>query len=285
MYEKGYHYYLYELVYEDERHEIIKSILNETPPVVVNEIMFRPTTGEPEWIELKKLRDVNPLAGLKFFSDSDSVHVPHFTSEYALLVARSTDASFMREHYDIPSDIPIFTGLGRLILAGRTLEIRDYDDNTYEIFDYSPNFSLVRGVSAERISPILPPEEQNWSPSLVISTPGKKNSVFLDVIPTTVSLEISNNPFSPTRNEQCLIKIAVPEQRVRATLIIYDIQGRERKKIADKLIIPGDFVFIWNGNDMNNRKVSPGAYPLYLNIETLNGKTIYQTKRVIYIGR
>ena len=280
---KGYHFFMYKLIFGNEQDIFYKTYLNETPPVVINEIMFQPFTGEPIWVEFIKLRDFIPLNGLKFFARTDSIHLPHWEGEFALLTTNAANALFMRDNYDIPDNIPIFTGLRTLLNAGQELLLKDYDENVYEGFAYTPAFSPRRGFSAERISPLLPPDAQNWTSSLEGSTPGKRNSVYMNLLPSSSSLVIENNPFSPFRGEHCLIQIRVAEQMVRADLKIFDIKGREILKLADKTVIPGDYSFIWNGME-NYRPVSPGVYPLYINIEDMTGKRLMQSRKLIYVG-
>jgi len=282
--ERGYHHFLYRLQFGKENHVLLRSFLNGSPPVVVNEIMFNPNTSEPEWIELFKIRNQMPAAGLKLFVGRDSIHVPYFDAEFALITASVSNVTFMRERYNIPESIPIFRGIRSLRNAGDTLTLKDYDDNLYERFEYRPSFSPLRGVSAERISPILPPEDQNWTASLSGSTPGKRNSVHMDVVPSAASLHVENNPFSPHRGEHCIIKLSVKEQRVRADLKIFDIKGREIVVLANKMIIPGEYAFIWNGRDRNGRNVNPGVYPAFVNVERLNGERVFQSRKLIYIG-
>ena len=296
--ERGYHYFMYRLQWYSSPpadwtvHQRLSTVniftrtfLNGNPPVVVNEFMYNPSTGEPMWVEFIKTRDVMPEKGLKFFVQRDSIHVPYFEGDFALLTVSISDVAYLRENYNIPDNISIFRGLRNLLNAGATLILKDYDENLYEEFHYLPSFSPRRGFSAERISPILPPEEQNWAASLYGSTPARRNSVHMNVIPSTSSLDIENNPFSPYRHEHCIIKINVNEQRVRADVTIFDIKGREVITLANKTIIPGEYAFIWNGRDRNGSIVNPGVYPVFVNIERLNGTQVYQSRKLIYVGR
>ncbi|MCL2064911.1 MAG: lamin tail domain-containing protein [Candidatus Cloacimonetes bacterium] len=283
--ERGYHYYMYKLIFGNENDQYTLFFLHENPPAVINEIMFQPFTGEPIWVEFFKLRDSLPVEGLKFFARTDSIHIPHWEGDFALLTTNAVNIIFMRDNYDIPENIPIFTGLRTLLNAGQELLLKDYDNNIYEEFAYTPAFSVRRGESAERISPILPPNVQNWTGSLVGSTPGRPNSVFMNLIPTISSLEIENNPFSPYRGEHSIIMIKVAEQRMRADVRVFDIKGREIIKLADKMTLPGEYSFIWNGFDDNNNLVRPGVYPLYVNIENMEGHQLLQTRKLIYVGR
>ena len=281
---RGYHYFLYKLLFGNETNTYHRSWLVQNPPVVVNEIMFQPNTGEPIWIEFIKLRDFLPASGLKFFARTDSIHIPFWEGDFALLTTNLGSALSLRESFNIPEDIPIFTGLRTLLNAGQALTLKDYDNNVYEDFAYSSNFSLKRGFSAERISPMLPPDAQNWTSSLVGATPGQKNSVFMNMIPSSSNFVIENNPFSPYRGEHCIITLQIEEQMVRADVKVFDIKGREVVKLGDKLTLPGEYSFVWNGLDSNNRLVSPGIYVVYVNIENMSGNRVMQKRKLIYVG-
>ena len=281
---KGYHFYQYKISYEKVNDFFVKSFLNQNPPAVVNEIMFNPNTGEPEWVEFIKIREFLPEAGLKFFADNDSIHIPKWDGEFALITANTADSIFMRENYDIPKEVPIFKGLRTLNNSGEVFLLKDYDDNVYELFNYTSSFSLRKGVSAERISPVLVSDEQNWTASLKTSTPGRRNSVQMIVMPAKSSFEIENNPFSPYRGERCILKIMLSQQKVKADLKVFDLKGREIKNIANKTVISGEYAFVWDGLDNNNRKVIPGIYPVTVSIQDLKGKTIYEKKSLIYVG-
>jgi len=281
----GYTYFLYQLTAGTVEYDrYLYSYLNTKPPVVINEIMYNPNTGEPVWLELIKNRDQMPIQGIKLFVTADSVHVPYFASDFALLTVSPSDTTFLRSHYQIPLSIPIFRGLRNLRNSGERLILKDYHANLYETFNYTPSFSPIKGISAERISPLLPPENQNWTSSLSTSTPGKRNSVQMMVVPAASFVKIKPNPFSPYRGEHCLIQISVSEQIVRVNLVIFDLKGREIIKLADNMPTPGEYTYIWNGKNHQKKVVSPGAYPLYLNIESTSGRQIYQARNLIYIG-
>ncbi|MCL1826910.1 MAG: hypothetical protein FWG20_02615, partial [Candidatus Cloacimonetes bacterium] len=242
-------------------------------------------SGEPIWIEFIKTREQMPGKGLKFFTRSDSIHIPFFESEFALLTTNNRDSLFIRENFAVPPEVPIFEGLRTLLNVGITLSLLDYDDNIYENFDYKQQFSPLKAISAERISPFLLPTDQNWTACLTTATPGKKNSVQMNVVPTTSVLSIENSPFSPYKNEHCFIKVSVQHQQVIADVIIFDLKGREVIRLADKATIPGEYAFIWDGKDSHRKNVLPGVYPLYIKVQTARGTVVMDQQKQIVIGR
>jgi hypothetical protein len=280
----GYHYYMYRLLFHGEPAVFYRSFLHERPPVVINEIMFNAHIDEPRWVEFISLRDAMPEEGLVFTVNTHEIHLPHWEGEYALMTVNQSDVAFLQSHYHIPESVPIFTGLRSLNIAGATVGLIDYDGNLYEHFSYTPDFSRLRGVSAERISPMLPPMAQNWTASKVGSTPGQRNSVYMDIVPTENKLSIQNNPFSPYKNESCIINVNASEQKVRVEIIVFDIKGREVIKVADREIVSGSYSFLWNGHDKNRKPVIPGAYPVLVSVQNMNGREILREKRVLYVG-
>jgi len=281
----GYDFYNYKLLFDSISYEYYKSYLNNNPPVIINEIMSNPITDEPKWLELFKLRDFIPEKGLKLFSHNDSLHIPLFESDFSIITQSKSDSIFIREKYAIPNNIQIVRGLKSLNISGANLILKDYDDNIYEHFAYTNQFSPNKGISAERISPILPPDAQNWTACLSISTPAKINSVYMDIMPTTNSIKIQNNPFSPFKNENCIIIVNVQANQVRANITIFDIKGREIIKLANNIYISGSHSFIWNGYDKQNHIVNPGVYPLYAEIFDLSGEKLVNSKMLVYIGK
>ncbi len=283
----GYHFYKYDIMTDVHllpEAELIVSYLKNDEPVVINEIMFNPNSGEPEWIEFYQKRQTDYTKGLKFFADNDSIHIPSWNGSFALLTATRNDSIFMRENYNIHENVPIFKGLKNLNNSGESFILLDYDNNVYEKFSYYGDWSFEKGVSTERISTVLTPDSQNWTPSLNTSTPGRINSVQMNIVPSVDSFIIENNPFSPYKNEHCIISVRVPAQKVKTEILIFDLKGRKVKVLADNTITSGDYSFLWNGNDDSNKKLAPGVYPCLIKVKDLSGRSLMEKKKLIYIG-
>lgn len=282
----GYIFYLYEIFTDDEIPVTsqINAYLNNNHPVVINEIMYRPNKDEPEWIEFYKIRDVSGIAGYRFFTDSDSLYIPDWEGRFALLTSSVKDSLYMRENYNIPDNVPVFLGLKNLKNTGETLVLKDFLGNTYETLTYNADWSPYRGVSTERISVLLDPSSQNWAPSLSVSTPGRVNSVKMDFIPSENKFFISNNPFSPYKNENCIIQLKIKHHKVRTSITVFDLKGRRVKSLANNTITAGEHSFIWNGLDDSNRKLSPGAYPVRILVKDFSGNKLYEGQKLVYIA-
>jgi flagellar hook assembly protein FlgD len=81
-------------------------------------------------------------------------------------------------------------------------------------------------------------------------------SVEKETLPTSFSLSQNYpNPF----NSSTEIEFALP-QSGPVTLVIYDIQGREVRRLLDSDIEAGSHSVIWDGYDNSNEHVASGIY-------------------------
>ncbi|MCS7052253.1 MAG: lamin tail domain-containing protein, partial [Ignavibacterium sp.] len=151
--------------------------------IVINEIMFAPTGGEPEWIEL--YNKTNFQINLKGWKISDVITTPQSTEikndfiikpkSYAVI---TKDTSIVNYHRIIPASIL------RLNFASLNNDIdgvvlRDNRGLTIDSVFYSNQWGGTNGFSLERISISAPSNtSSNWASSIDIeqSTPGRINS-------------------------------------------------------------------------------------------------------------
>lgn len=151
--------------------------------IVINEIMFSPTGGEPEWIELYNKTDYQ--INLKGWKVSDVITTPQLTeikNDFIIqpksYVVIAKDTSIINYHRIIPS--PIL----RLNFASLNNDIdgvvlRDNRGLTIDSVFYSNQWGGTNGFSLERVSVAAPSiASSNWASSIDIeqSTPGRINS-------------------------------------------------------------------------------------------------------------
>ena len=81
-------------------------------------------------------------------------------------------------------------------------------------------------------------------------------NIIQNVVPNSVSLKQNYpNPFNPSTSIEFEL-----EQSDNIKLIIYDINGRHLKTLADNYFSNGTHKFTWNSNDDYGNKVSSGVY-------------------------
>ncbi|MBS4033164.1 MAG: lamin tail domain-containing protein [Ignavibacterium sp.] len=152
--------------------------------IVVNEVMYNPDGGEPEWIEFVNISDMS--INISNWSISDVLTTPTkniITIEETLIEPGeyfivSRDSSIFNYHPEL--DVKIFyTNFGTLGNTADGVVIYDYRDGIIDSLFYRSGWGGRRGYSLERISSAGETKDSiNWSTSLGLngSTPGKENS-------------------------------------------------------------------------------------------------------------
>ena len=150
--------------------------------VVINEIMYRPDTGEPEWIELYNKTN-NPINLRKWkFSDASTSTTITTTDKYIPAngyIVLTADSSILN-FYNVPSGI-IKLSLPALNNTGDAVTIKDSIGIKIDSLYYYPDWGGNEGgkslerVSADRFS--LDPTNWGTSISIFKATPGSINSI------------------------------------------------------------------------------------------------------------
>jgi hypothetical protein len=159
---------------------------NSYNDIVINEIMYAPLTGEPEWIELyNKTSDTINIKNWKL-SDANSTItlVPQNPSDDIIIPANSffviTKDAIINNYYSIPSEV-LTASIPSLNNTGDAVVIRDIYNQIIDSVYYHPIWGgNVGGKSLERINANLSSNDStNWSTSKSIfkATPGNINSV------------------------------------------------------------------------------------------------------------
>ena len=155
--------------------------------VVINEIMYGPTGGEPEWIEiynasttdvnLKNWRLSNRTPTTKYLISSADIS---FKSRSYVVVTR--DASILNFHASVPSMLVFVPSLPTALFSNSGDAAMLYDANgaTMDSLTYTPGWGGSNGRSLERMDVgVSSTDSTNWGTSTDTegSTPGRLNSV------------------------------------------------------------------------------------------------------------
>ena len=85
------------------------------------------------------------------------------------------------------------------------------------------------------------------------------------------------NPFNPTTT----IKYTLPSAE-QVSLIIYDILGRQVRKLVDKKMSAGEHVIHWDGKNNDDIEVASGVY--FYQLEVINaGVTKTQVRKMVLV--
>ncbi len=293
---------------QDERSEndtAFTSIQNSfaAGELVINEIMYDPTSGNAEFVEL-------------YNRSSDSIDVYNWklmnqptSSEKRGTVVLSKVRSFLppNEFTVVANDSSIFTQFpfltGKNVVVNSSLSLSnsgedvvlvDLTDAQIDSVHYSPSWHLknisTKGRSLERINPNAGANDtRNWSSSVSpgAATPGAKNSIYTPSLPPTSSLSLSPNPFSPDNDgfEDFLsINYALPTNSAMVRLRIYDVTGRLVRLLANDEPASSSGTIIWNGLDDKGERVRIGMYIILFEALDNFGGTVRTMKDVAVVA-
>jgi len=216
---------------------------------------------------------------------SEAVPFYFGNSDYLLITNTTSDSLSLLEEYSL-FDVPIYTGLSKLLTAGEELTLKDPSGNIIESFTFDPNLSPEKNVSIERINPLLPPTNNNWGQSVAAqgSTPGSQNSIYTSTMPSKTSLQISQNPFSPSRGESTIISFEFPERLNRVSCRIFDLKGRLVSTPLNQQVQAAKSHIIWNGYKDNGSKLPIGIYIVTIEAAGQDSESIYSGRKTIVIA-
>ncbi len=186
---------------------------NDYNDVVINEFMYAPATGEPEWIEL--YNRTSESINLKNWKLSDASTSVVITTQDLFLNANSfivisRDAT-ITNFYSIPSDV-VVTSIPSLNNTGDAVVIKDVNNIIIDSLYYLPEWGgNTGGKSLERVDYNLSSTLfSNWktSKSIFKATPGYINSVTQKDFDVLVS-DIQFNPKYPMIGDNISIEVKV----------------------------------------------------------------------------
>ena len=287
--EGGYFSFLYEVISENDmnpNNNIDFSFYNSgSLPFVINEIMYDPDGDEPEWIEITNNFQIPDLLEIILVVDEDTLEIPYCDENYYLITNSENDVDSLRAKYDL-DDIMIFTGLSSLSNDGEQILLMDECRNLLEEFFFQPDWNdELDGVSIERVNPKINAVSQNWGPSTNGCTPGRANSIFVQMLPNNMKLNVAPNPFSPYRDERTIFSYALPEVLSTVTLRIFDLKGRMIRRLVDQVLQSSTGNIIWDGRNDNEKKLPVGVYIVLMQATARESEKVYSKKITVVIGK
>ena len=247
--------------------------------LIINEIMYDPLAGRPEWVELynRSTSDID-LNGWTITDSHTSNIVP--IAEQMTVVPSSGYVVVAEEPLSnvIPDEavVIIIHNLPALNNDSDSVVLFDPSDSSIDRVDYIDEWGGGDGLSLERINPSLPSgDASNWSGCVSAegATPGRQNSIYTSRLPSEAVLSASPNPFSPDQDgldDVTIISYRLPMKTSRANLRIYDIHGRRIRTLMGASPSGSQGSIIWDGRDDQGGMARIGIYVIY--IEGLSGK-------------
>lgn len=270
------------------------SIGFEAGAIIINEIMYSPLPGQSEWIELFNPHHSSVNIQNWSISDSDSSVRQTITrsrfevapQSYLILAADSS----LLNRYDLYGSLLLtLKSLPRLNDDWDQLFIFDGNKNSIETVDYRSRWGGGKGISLERINPALSSKDSaNWSSCVLMpqgATPGRQNSIFVEVLPSEAELTIAPNPFSPDEDgfdDVTIISYQLPFNLSQIHIKIFDIRGRLVRFLVNNQPSGTNRSTIWDGRDNEGHLCRMGIYIVYLEaIQRQKGVVKFLKKSVV----
>ena len=277
----------------------------KTRGIVINEIMFDPGPDKEEFIEIfnrsPEIYDLNKLF-LKVENTASSGQKPSVRiSEEGLLIlpgefrVLTKNKKLLSNLYPlVPMGLIIETnGFQALSNEGGSITLSDSTGTVIDKASFSPamHFQMLRltaGVSLERIDPDgVSDIKANWQSAAEtagFSTPGKINSQHISQNPSTNTFTLEPEQFTPDndgRDDNLLIKYSPEKPGSMMTIIVFDINGKPVRKLADNVLLATENTFTWDGFNDNHIKATAGIYIVYGVIYTTTGEVRHLKKTTI----
>ena len=243
--------------------------------IKINEVMFNPADGNPEWVELINVS--SDTINIKNWIISDVLTTPtkgFITNEDILISPNeifiiAKDTSFNSSHPNASGKI-FYTNFGSFGNTADGVVIYDFRNGIIDSLFYRSNWGSSKGYSLERISLISPTNDStNWASSLSIngSTPGDQNSFSNIPSFTRNDLIINEVMYDPDSfSSEYLEFYNLGEDSVNiGGWKIEDENGNSFKLIQTSFIIPPKEYFIL---------IADSAATEYYNLNNFNNKNI-----------
>ena len=278
------------------------SLVLPPPPVVINEVMFKPTGKACEWIELRNRseRDLDMAA----WTLEDSGGKPRKLAEGDLTVSAGGFLVLVEDCRAFADAYGDSAGSAYLKPAGGwptlndvngplgfadAVVIRDTFGTAVDSVAYGEAWSKP-GVSIERISTEEPSRDPaNWSPHYGGSggTPGKPNSVASFLPQSDAMLKLAPSTFSPNndgRDDLVGISVRLPAPG-QVRLAVYDINGRLVRRLVDGDLVESARLTFWDGADDHGTALPTGIYIVAAAAHLVTGGSALAAKSTVVLVR
>ncbi|MCX5800740.1 MAG: lamin tail domain-containing protein [Candidatus Eisenbacteria bacterium] len=259
--------------------------------VVVNEIMYAPATGEPEWVELFN-RGQMPVDVRGWWIEDSSQKKARLTSLPVVIgpgefLVVTQDKKLFQETPNQCEGRAIepegsWPSLNNSASGGNSYAdvvcIRDSSGCISDYVAYCEDWSTRSNGSIERVSTSVSGRQAaNWSSSVASSgsTPCGRNSV-CEAARGGGSFEIgmSSRVISPDGDgidDRVVFSFALPSLGTKANLTVFDSDGRTVRRLLDQRRVGTIVQTIWDGIDEEGRIVPPGVYVVSLGVKEADG--------------
>jgi len=271
---------------ENNSVECILDVAYAYGDVLINEIMYNPITGEPEWVEItnKTYSEINILDWT--INDIEAIANPPITESFIffpdsmMVISEDSVGNFI-----YAKDFP---GLNN---TGDDIFLLDPTGQMIDHVQYHPDWGGGDGYSLERITHYLDSNnESNWGASVneFGSTPNKNNSLFIESIEESGIITLDPNPFSPDgdgHEDDLFISYHLPFTQSILMADIYDSVGRKMTTLSAGKHVAMEGILVWNGKDDRNISCRVGQYLLVVEAVNAYSNQSWETVERIILAK
>lgn len=163
------------------------------------------------------------------------------------------------------------------------------DEACYSVRWHHPLVKNVKGVSLEKVNPILSGLNlSSWHSAATevhYGTPGYENSQYRNLASQNLDdsrLWIEPKSFSPDNDgieDLCLIRYKTDFYGYTANIAIFNAVGVKIKTIAANALLSSDGYVVWDGTNDNGKIVNPNIYIVYFEVVNV-GKGIKKVQKL-----
>lgn len=282
----GYYGFQYICLQDDELQAETWCYWNDnTIPVAINEIMYNPATGEPEWLELRRNFALPQFPAMYVIITDDTLYIASDSTTYRIITGSSSDSAKLDQTYSLTNCVYSY-GLPTLHNTGDAIYLYDQNNNLLDSVQYLPAWGEEKGRSLERILSASLSQAANWrmSTNVLGATPGKANSVQGQIAFTNHTIQVTPQPFYPSKQAQLSIActFTVPTSQITCTL--YDLKGRKLIRLLNLSTDSYQGLFLWDAKNEYKNKVSSGNYVALIEANNTKKECFYRRQKVVVIG-
>lgn len=275
--------------------------------ILINEVLFYPPAGIPEFIELYNAsRKVVNLDELRLCARNASGKLAVFkkmnTGGRLLvpgqLLALTTDKDLLCGYYHCrsPENIQEISSLPSMPLDGGDVVLLRTDSIVIDELPYSsgqhfPLASELQGISLERLQYGLPASDGvNWhsaAANVGYATPGSLNSQRRGDAGDSLNIALLPEVFSPDHDgTDDITKLSwrLPGPGFVGNVTVYNLQGKPVKYLARNMLMGNTGYLPWDGIGENAVVLPPGIYIFFIEIFNIHG-FVKRLKRTVVMAR
>ena len=275
--------------------------------VVINELLFYPPAGIPEFIELyngsSRPVALDSLRLCRKKADGSLDVFKQIANDGRLLmpgglVALTTDATQLCGYYACraPENIQEVGSLPSMPMAGGSLLLLLADSTVIDELNYTDNMQFplasdLHGISLERLDYHRPSDDgRNWHSAAATAgyaTPGWPNSQQWPDTAEAMKIVLEPDVFSPGHtgmDNAAKLSWQLPAPGYVANVTIFDVQGKPVRFLARNTLLGNTGSLAWDGFGENAVVLPAGIYIFFIEIFNLQGR-VKRWKRTVVMAR